>query len=1131
MAQRHHVALSLTLAALATAAFWAFRRNDPRGDAAPRTPALPLAPSTFQPQPTPTLREAPPLPNPVPTPTAPTDPPTRTIVPNTHARELAAARWVTGRVLIPPDTPLAERVRVVAHGKSFEHGPAHSADVAADGGFRVAFAPETRNGTLQLEATWLYLEQPFQVALGKADPAPVTLAARLGGRVQGTVIPPPGTDPALLVGRTVTLYGRRPDAGDARRTTIWKSASLGPDLGYAFGGLPVDGRYDVDCDPEIYVPAGVDDFLVEPGGDVRFDLVLRIGATVAGRVVDESGQPLARAGVRADVSGETGWSDAHHRQLLADAAGEFRLTGVAAGNVELHVQAKGFEARVEPLGVLAPGEQRADVEITLVRGHGIAGRVTWPDGTPAADAKIEAELVGSDTPWDSGDSATSDDAGSFELSGLEPGAYRVRASAVKRERVMVTSRLTGKERERTVHETLRAVALDVPVGMRDLALVLAKGLTLRGWVVDDVGAPVTRFKLEYGRRVGAGWSAHVTYDGRRTVSDDDGLFELEGLEPGGLSLRVFADGYLQADAVELDLPRADPLPPIAMLRAAWIAGTVLTPSGAPASGARLEVECAEAFEGLQLGDTSTTRGDGTMAFGLSVGNDGAFELFGFPPASVEIRAAMPGAMASEPLALELAPGERRAGLVLRLSAGARLTGVVLGPDGQPAPRRFVHVEAAEGDFETTVQSEVGGAFALAGLAPGSYALTAEPGPGELEALGFASLAGAATALASRADVDVPAAGAHVVLRPPESAPVRVFGKIRLNGELAAAGLLFYGGPTKSVGSTRAALNGEYAVLLPAPGRYQLTLEPELEGSARAVFAVDVTGPREFRHDVDLLVGGISGRVLGPHGGVAGHPIRATQRADEHGEPAGGWTYGTSDTNGDYAFVGRAAGTWDVLAGGPSNRGWGAARERTRFLTEARADGVRVAPHEMRTGIDLRTSIAGSIAGVVRRADGGPAPLARLYLRNASGAVVDLFVEAQGNGEFELAGLAPGSYLLGATHADQATPSEVAVSVRAEQQTDVALELARGTTIRVHVTDPSGAPRKGHVSCASADGADHSAWFDHDAGDWWDTVGEYRFGPLPRGDYVVTADWEGSKKTAVQVELRGEEAVDVTLVLP
>ena len=199
----------------------------------------------------------------------------------------------------------------------------------------------------------------------------------------------------------------------------------------------------------------------------------------------------------------------------------------------------------------------------------------------------------------------------------------------------------------------------------------------------------------------------------------------------------------------------------------------------------------------------------------------------------------------------------------------------------------------------------------------------------------------------------------------------------------------------------------------------------------------------------------------------------------------------------------------------------------RYLGEASAEDVRIGPGEAVTGVELRLPAAGAIVGLVRAADGPPSR-ARLSLRAADGEVVSLFEESRPNGEFELGGLAPGSYLLTAIGDGEVTAGETVVDVRAGRDTSVTLDLAAGTLVRVYVTDAAGEPLDAHVRCRRTDGLDVTHWRrSFSRGE----DGRITLGPLPPGDYVVSADAQGSKKTEQAISLDGEPEREVHIQLP
>lgn len=170
-----------------------------------------------------------------------------------------------------------------------------------------------------------------------------------------------------------------------------------------------------------------------PGQTVTLDFTLALGATVAGRVVDESGAPVPRAmvTVRNEVA----------RVVRTDDQGHFRAEGLGEESVTVSVSARGFGPAYER-GV-TPG--KTDVTVRLARGATLMGSV---DGSPPAfsvhvfrfdEADLSLKLVASE-PF------TSQSQGVFTFRDLAPGRYEVVVeTADRRTPVPVAAQLQAAE--------------------------------------------------------------------------------------------------------------------------------------------------------------------------------------------------------------------------------------------------------------------------------------------------------------------------------------------------------------------------------------------------------------------------------------------------------------------------------------------------------------------------------------------------------------------------------------------------------------------------------------------------------------------------------------------------------------
>ena len=113
-------------------------------------------------------------------------------------------------------------------------------------------------------------------------------------------------------------------------------------------------------------------------------------------------------------------------RATTDLRGQFRVTGVPPGAVELSAYADGFSSR-EPLTIdITVGEQASDIELWVPPAYGVSGVVTGEhDNTPMPDAEVALFNLGSRLLRQ----ARTDEAGRFELVGVPPGTHSIHAVA------------------------------------------------------------------------------------------------------------------------------------------------------------------------------------------------------------------------------------------------------------------------------------------------------------------------------------------------------------------------------------------------------------------------------------------------------------------------------------------------------------------------------------------------------------------------------------------------------------------------------------------------------------------------------------------------------------------------------
>jgi hypothetical protein len=338
-----------------------------------------------------------------------------------------------------------------------------------------------------------------------------------------------------------------------------------------------------------------------------------------------------------------------------------------------------------------------------------------------------------------------------------------------------------------VSATLACLGWQTPV--RDASPGSAAGTgVLSGVVVsgDSAGRPVRRVTVT----LNGGDITNLL-----AITDDNGRFAFRGLPAGRYTLSASRAAYVTTSygasrpgragtAIALAAGQQITNVSIRILRGAVISGTITTETGEPAANARVTV--------LTYATSSLTGERRLMSTGIGLGRSaderGAYRIYGLAPGDYVVAATIssPGMGAREttdaeyqramqlisggagpasnaavsPLAaaptmgtapvffpgtvtaadaqtVTLGPGEERSGVsfAVRPVPTGRITGVIVGTDGQPAPNILITVVDAgriPGLLPTGPPSrpvDRNGRFTISGLVPGRYVLVARANAG------------------------------------------------------------------------------------------------------------------------------------------------------------------------------------------------------------------------------------------------------------------------------------------------------------------------------------------------------------------------------------------------------------------
>jgi len=466
-------------------------------------------------------------------------------------------------------------------------------------------------------------------------------------------------------------------------------------------------------------------------GEVR--LTLALAGRIEGRVRSaEDGRPLPDVSVSAQPRhGQFsfgGGSDVVH----TDAAGRFQIPGLSPGTYILGASAAGRMHPGREIEVVAGGTATVELKMWAWKPVTVAGRVLLPDGqTPAPRAYVTLEGQALRP-------ARTDSEGRFELVGEALGRTRVVAW-----KVGYGSAVSGW--------------FNLPPGgaRRDLTVTLAEAGTVSGriaWadgsdggpgelVVVAVPAGRSLAKVDPGRR----WDWSTVGAFRQARADQEGRFTLTDVTAGPNTLVVFVNGLPRWVRKEVGVQRR-----CAPTVGGTLEGLVWT---LPPARGRLIGRVLDADSGRPLpGGSLTLIHEVLGIYRLSVQTDdqGCYTFAGIPPGAYRVLVSAPAhanRVSGEitlPPSLALPPPAGEEGVMdFRLSVGGRVTGTVLGPQGEPLAGAWVStvpwgtggltpefLPAGLSLQTTSVQED--GSYTLAPLAPGEYTLYAGA-PGYVEA--------------------------------------------------------------------------------------------------------------------------------------------------------------------------------------------------------------------------------------------------------------------------------------------------------------------------------------------------------------------------------------------------------------
>ena len=378
-------------------------------------------------------------------------------------------------------------------------------------------------------------------------------------------------------------------------------------------------------------------------------------------------------------------------------AGDFLFEDLPSGLITLQITPE--DAAVPPSHrVEVEAGTRTRVDLVLDPGVRIHGVVTDPTGRPIAGAEVG--LGGSFKR-----STTTDVDGTYEMLGV--------GGARRRDLTDLRARAEGHGGERAKLPFAELTA-DTRVDF-----VLRPGRVATGRVLDPKGTPLE------GVYVGASGTKKAEGISRTdwvsTTTDAEGRFTLSSLHPlidhqlflkkDGLGTRIYDFPTDEAERESIDLGD------LVLHPGGRIEGMVTTSTGEAIPEHAVKLRGGNGDLGrFRPEEEAIPNTWVTTVRECRTDSEGRFHFEDVPGGSFAVTTTVPGQpSAKDEASVELEEGQRVDGLSLMLELGIPITGVVLTPDGSPAPGIFVQVAGGPDQPRIRARSGEGGRFELVGV--------------------------------------------------------------------------------------------------------------------------------------------------------------------------------------------------------------------------------------------------------------------------------------------------------------------------------------------------------------------------------------------------------------------------------
>jgi beta-lactamase regulating signal transducer with metallopeptidase domain len=466
---------------------------------------------------------------------------------------------------------------------------------------------------------------------------------------------------------------------------------------------------------------------------------------LAGKVANAvTGEPIAGATIY--INGNSP-ANSKRYQTTTDQGGRFEAKGVDPGSYKVSASQSRFVNssywdRAAQNVTLAPRQKAEGIDLTLIPGGAIRGRVVNAGGEPMAGYYVTPlvyKYVGGERVFvEAQGSPVSNDAGEYMMSWLPPGRYYIQVAASSNGSEAEQDRSARPRREDYVRsyypgtaDATAAVPVDVAAGQIvtgvNVTVVKTRVTTVSGRVVNQTGVAARTIKLKLTATFAGLFGAYAT-------ANSQGDFEFRGVPAGSYWLDVQMYSQLpQTRYARQEVTVAEePVNTTVFLPGPYeVPGTVRVEPNAKLDLKSIKIGLRTPWRNVFGFTVTPAAPDGSGAFRLTDVNPERYVLaVENLPEGFYVKSARFGDQNALEKGVDLTRGGAPPIEIVLSGAAASAAGTVKDANGAPVAEAIVSLvpqDAARRSqpmFYSSVKTDASGAFKMTGLIPGEYRLYA-----------------------------------------------------------------------------------------------------------------------------------------------------------------------------------------------------------------------------------------------------------------------------------------------------------------------------------------------------------------------------------------------------------------------